>query len=228
MMNISIKSKEAKFNQLVKHCNSETCKNYGLEFCIDVCVRRNIKENNKFWKNYSKEYKIFLIYFKKPKIPEISTKIKSSIIATPIKSAIVSLFVLMLLLSTSMYTFGYLNSSNLTNTSGITANVDIGIYSDQDCKNNLTSIDWGIVYPGENVKCFAYVRNLGNVNITIQIETVNWLPEQAENYLDLSWNYTNQTLIKNRVIPVTLTLNISEQIDNIESFSFDIILTSFG
>jgi hypothetical protein len=217
-----------RFNRLVKNCNARDCKNYGLEFCIDVCIKRNIDENNKFWKNYSSEYKIFLIYFKKPKMPYISAKIKSNIISTPFKSAIVCIFVLMTLLSTSMYTFGYLNSSQLTNTSGITANVDIGIYSDSDCKNNLTSIDWGIVYPGEIVYFTAYVRNLGNVDITILMDTLNWMPISAENYLNFSWNYANQTLIKNEVTPVTFTLDISQQIENIESFSFDIILTSFG
>ena len=227
-MKISQVTKNERFNRLVKNCNARDCKNYGLEFCIDVCFKRNIDEKNKFWKNYSSEYKIFLIYFKKLKMPNISAKIKSNIVATPFKSAIISIFVLMALLSTSMYTFGYLNSSQLTNTSGITANVDIGIYSDSDCTNNLTSIDWGIVYPGEKVYSTAYIQNLGNVDIILVIETLNWIPVSAENYLTFSWNYDNKTLIKNEVIPVTFTLDVSQQIENIESFSFDIIITSFG
>ena len=45
-MKFSRVTKNGRFDRLVKNCNARDCKNYGLEFCIDVCVKRNIDEKN--------------------------------------------------------------------------------------------------------------------------------------------------------------------------------------
>lgn len=58
------------------------------------------------------------------------------------------------------------------------------------------------------------------------MNTENWNPIEASNYIAISWDYTNQTIEPKQIIPVTFTLTVSETIQGIESFSFDIIITA--
>jgi hypothetical protein len=60
------------------------------------------------------------------------------------------------------------------------------------------------------------------------METLNWQPQIASDYLTLTWNYQNQTLKKDEVIEVTWTLNSTINITEIETFNVDIIIRSFG
>jgi hypothetical protein len=149
-------------------------------------------------------------------------------------NAMVLVIVIAFLSISSMYTFGLLSSRNLlssdetANTTGVTANVDIGLFQDQECTKNFNSINWGIIYPGENKTWSAYIQNQGNVKITLQMETLNWRPQIASEHLTLTWNYQNQTLKKDEVIEVTWTLTSTMNITEIETFSVDIIIRSFG
>jgi len=42
---------------------------------------------------------------------------------------------------------------------GVVLAVNVGVFSDAGCSVNLTSIDWGSVYPGESVSRTIYVKN---------------------------------------------------------------------
>jgi hypothetical protein len=46
--------------------------------------------------------------------------------------------------------------------------VNVGVYSDAACTLNLTSIDWGNVYPRGSVSRTIYVKNTGNVPMTFE------------------------------------------------------------
>jgi len=143
-----------------------------------------------------------------------------------LRTALVMMTVAALLFATSSYAFGLLSRQSITSTTGVTASVDIGVYEDLSGTKNLTIIDWGIVYPGDNKTSTAYIRNLGNVDIILQMEATNWKPLTASNYMTLSWNYTGQAIKKNEVVKTTFTLAVSRDIGNIGTFNFDIVITS--
>ena len=51
----------------------------------------------------------------------------------------------------SAVTFAVLQRSVSFPTSGTIVGVNVGVYADSGCTQNLTSISWGSVYPGETV-----------------------------------------------------------------------------
>lgn len=106
--------------------------------------------------------------------------------------------------------------------------IDIGIYRDVDCTQILTYIEWGNLYVGGSVTFTAYIKNLDDVQTSLSMETSNWNPVEASNYMDLSWNYMNQDIKPNEIIPVTWTLTVSPNIKNVKTFNFDIIITSYN
>jgi hypothetical protein len=106
--------------------------------------------------------------------------------------------------------------------------VGVGVYSDSGCNNNVTSIDWGLLTPGATINKTVYIRNNGNVPVTLNITTNSWNPASAHTYITLSWNregYVLGTGQSTRVTQALLTLSVSFNTIGITSFSFNIIIT---
>jgi hypothetical protein len=74
----------------------------------------------------------------------------------------------------------------------------------------------------------VYVRNEGNSAISMVLSTSDWTPPAASSYISLNWNYTNQELKTNEVIPLELTLTVSPTIDGITDFNHIITITAIG
>jgi hypothetical protein len=70
-----------------------------------------------------------------------------------------------------------------------------------------------------------YVRNEGNVAVTLSIQAANWNPASAASYFTLGWNRNGYVLQPNQVVQALLSLNVSSSISGITSFSFDITIT---
>lgn len=100
---------------------------------------------------------------------------------------------------------------------------NIGVYWDQNCTKPVTSINWGVLSPGENKSITLYVRNENNINITLMIDAINWKPEEAREFLTLSYAQNNITIEPQKPIKVILILQIKQDIENIKEFSFDIL-----
>jgi len=107
---------------------------------------------------------------------------------------------------------------------GIVKAVGVGVYEDVGCSKNVTSIDWGIIEPGEMVDFLVYVRNEGNTPITLNMTTLNWDPPQAAQYISLSWNRENHILEPMSTVQANLTLSVASNIE-VTNFRFDIIIT---
>lgn len=106
--------------------------------------------------------------------------------------------------------------------------IGVGVYWDSSCTSEALLIDWGIVEPGTTEDVTFYIRNEGNSDIMLSMNTTNWSPLDASNYIALSWDYRSQSIVPATVLPVTLTLSMSSSVQAITSFSFDIVVTGIG
>ena len=117
-------------------------------------------------------------------------------------------------------------SQTLSNTGSIQIQTTVGIsvYSDSQCNDPKSSIFWGTLEPGSTQNVICYIKNEGNVPTTISLQTSNWNPSTAPNYIVLNWNYNDQIIDPNEVIQVTFTLAVLENIQGITNFGFDITI----
>ena len=106
----------------------------------------------------------------------------------------------------------------------IQATSGIGVYSDDQGTTPLTSVPWGTLQPGGSQNLICYIKNEGSSATTLSLETSNWNPASAANYLTLSWNYNGQPIDANAVVQITLTLSVDSGIEGITSFGFDITI----
>ena len=102
----------------------------------------------------------------------------------------------------------------------------IKVYGESGCVNEVSSIDWGTLNPGQSRQHSFYLKNVGAVPVTLALSARNWNPASAEQYMSLTWNYGNQTMQANDVFGVTLTLTVSPSITSITDFSFEIVVTA--
>jgi hypothetical protein len=97
----------------------------------------------------------------------------------------------------------------------------------------LQYFDWGKIYPGTQTNRSLGLRSVSNRDITLELNAADWQPANISDYLDLSWNYTGETLSPQQTIWVMLTLSASPKRsfasfitnNNVTTFSFDIIIT---
>jgi len=71
----------------------------------------------------------------------------------------------------------------------------------------------------------VYIRNEGSAQMTLSLDTENWNPAIASTYIGLSWDYGGEVLGVDGVVEVTLSLSVSDLIEDITNFSFDIVVT---
>jgi len=100
----------------------------------------------------------------------------------------------------------------------------IGIYSNAQGTVSLTSIEWGTLTPGGSNSITCYIKNEGSSPVTLAMQTSDWQPISAQNYITLSWNYNAQSISPNQVVQVTLTLSVNPNIQGITNFGFDITI----
>ena len=101
----------------------------------------------------------------------------------------------------------------------------VEVYWDSNCSVPVSPIDWGLVEPGLASNVTVYIRNEGNYGVTLFLSADNWTPENASDYLTLRWDYVGQIINLGETIQVTLSLLASPDIEDITSFSFDIIIS---
>jgi hypothetical protein len=129
----------------------------------------------------------------------------------------------MILSFTSQAISGTQTSRTVSN-AGAVNTIGVSIYWDNSCSSVISSIDWGNLDPGSNKNVVGYIRNSGNLPSILTMQTSNWNPSGAATYLSLSWDYDGQVLNPGEVVQVTFTLSISEMIEGITSFNFDITI----
>ena len=125
-------------------------------------------------------------------------------------------------------TAGLLSINQSVSSSGVISSVDLGVYQEWGCTNNLTSVAWGTLSPGDTATRTIYVKNIGTAPITLTMTTTNWNPTNANGPITLTWDRENTILDAGSVIAATLTLSVSPSISGITTFNMDVVITGTG
>ncbi len=109
--------------------------------------------------------------------------------------------------------------------SGTIQTLNVGVYSDYACSQNLESINWGDISPGGYVNKTIHVKNTGSSIITLSMAKTSWNPASANGPITLVWNREGTKLSAGNVATATLTLAVSENITGITTFSVTILIS---
>jgi hypothetical protein len=100
--------------------------------------------------------------------------------------------------------------------------IGVGTYWDANCSDKVSSLDWGIMEPGSSKNVTFYIRNEGNADIILSLNTSNWIPPDASRYITLSWDYDGRPTHLNEALQVMLTITVSATIGDINTYTFDV------
>lgn len=102
--------------------------------------------------------------------------------------------------------------------------IEIDVYSNSACTSRLTSVVWGEIVAGGSATKTIYIKNNGDAGVVLSLETENWTPSNAANYMSLTWNYDGNTIDTGQVKRVTLTLSVDGDCPALSGFGFDIVI----
>jgi len=101
----------------------------------------------------------------------------------------------------------------------------LSFYSDFSGSNPVEQIDWETMSPAESKDSTIYVRNQAQSELALSLETDNWSPTNASDYLTLSWDAPQSLSVQaGEIKPIIFTLTVASNITGITSFSFDIVI----
>jgi len=102
--------------------------------------------------------------------------------------------------------------------------VGVGVYLDANCGNPVYSLDWGSVEPDSIKNQTVFIRNEGNAASTLFLNTTNWNPLNASDFIELNWDYNGYIIYPQETTEVTLTLFVAPVTEGVKDFNFDIII----
>lgn len=106
--------------------------------------------------------------------------------------------------------------------------VGVGVYKDVNFTIPVTSIDWGLVEPGEQKNYTAYIKNESNIPITLTMWTEDWDPANASSFITLTWSYDGSEIVVDDSIVVTFFLDVNATISGIDAFAFTFVIVGSG
>ena len=112
----------------------------------------------------------------------------------------------------------------LPNVSALETSSSLGVYWDGSCTQKVSSIQWGVLSPGGRKLFSLYIRNEGNMTVSLILNASNWIPADASRYLSFSWRSNNRTAEVSKTARANLTLLVSKNIRGITDFAFDIVV----
>lgn len=115
-------------------------------------------------------------------------------------------------------------------TSGVTLSgeANFGVYWDVTGTREVKEIAWGTLEPGQVGNSTFYVRNeaFSEIYCAVTWAEETWRPQNASQYFELTWDFGDRPLSPNRARKVKLELHVSPEIQGVEEFSFDILITA--
>jgi hypothetical protein len=140
-------------------------------------------------------------------------------------SAILFVTVATMAVASVVFTYGLLFGSKTISNQGNVNSIGVGVYWEDACVNEVSTIDWGLIEPGAFENVTVYILNEGTIPMTLNMTTDNWDPAAALTDIALSWNREGGSVSAQSVVQAVLTLSVSSSISDVSSFSFDITIT---
>lgn len=138
--------------------------------------------------------------------------------------AILLLGILILVVMEGTFVASFSFATSVSGSTSFVENADIDIVIYEGFLNNVSTIDWGLIYPGSSKDVAILVSNEGNTNIVLRLSTQDWVPESANNHIALSWDYDGQAIGPKQSVRIVLTLHVSENTIGISDFRFTIVI----
>lgn len=136
-------------------------------------------------------------------------------------SAIIAICAFLVIASTGVLT----PNQNDTFAGTIQTN-NLGIYTDPNCTNNCTTLNFGELKPGQVTNQTIYLKNMQNTSITLSMNTSQWNPAEARNWLVLSWNREGSIINSKEVISATFRLDVDASVEGFSNFNFNVAVLS--
>ncbi len=144
-------------------------------------------------------------------------------LSTPVFLAIMAIVMLL-----SLSTLGLLTISQTISSSGTITTANVGVFSDSQCTQPLSSISWGPVAPGASVSQTIYIKNTGNIPLTLSMSTDSWNPPAAGSSMTITWNREGTVLAADQSTSAVLTLTVASGISGVTTFSVNIKISGTG
>lgn len=127
----------------------------------------------------------------------------------------------------AIITFSYFQGTSLRSVSAIEAS-SLGVYWDPGLSEPADSIDWGLLRPGEATNVTLYLVNETPSPVNLSMNASEWIPASASGHIYLAWSHERRIMAPGAVLESDLSLTVSPDIVDIETFSFTIELTAEG
>jgi hypothetical protein len=88
-------------------------------------------------------------------------------------------------------------------------------------------VNWGTVFPGMSANRSFYLRNIGNTEGILHLNSQDWNPVDISQYLNLSWNREGISIQSQGETLVTLTLTVASSREFME-YVLDSNVTQFA
>ena len=140
-------------------------------------------------------------------------------------SIIILLTIMSMAVASVVLTSGILFGSRTINNAGNVNSVGVGVYWEQECTNEVVTVDWGYIEPDSTQNVTIYIKNEGNTPMTLDLTTDSWSPVTAPTYIMLVWNREGAQVYGYSTLETTLTLTVSSNITEISTFNFNMTIT---
>ena len=134
----------------------------------------------------------------------------------------------LLALASGVVVSGLLTSSVSIPSSGVIKAINVEVYWDVGCTQNVTVLDWGAPAPGDVVNRVVYIKNGGTSLVALSMSSSGWDPAGVGSFLSLTWDREEATVDAGGVVQAVLSLDVSGAITGITDFSFDIAIEGTG
>ena len=142
-----------------------------------------------------------------------------------IQLSVIALILIAIALSATSYGAISVNKS-LSSNGSVSVTPNLGLYSDSNCVNSLSALDWGEITPGNNLTRTVYVKNTGTgTSLTLNISTSSWNPTIANGPITISWDKEGTRLAPMQSTRAVITLASSSSIVDVTSFSVQILIS---
>jgi len=106
----------------------------------------------------------------------------------------------------------------------LVGDIEFEINWDVTGTNEVTTVEWGALEPGEVATVQFWVKNEGAADLYCDMGTDEWIPSGSDQYFDLTWDFGSTAVAQHRSRKVTMELHVHDDITGIDEFTFNIII----